>query len=130
MMVCGGACAALSSTMHKRPPHYLRALRKQLPLTQDELALLLGLASQGMISRYEYHGTLPPTQALIRSEIVFGRPLADLFPQAYDDAEAIVLRRARTLIAALSRRTDRISAQKISVLTDLVQRIEKNKSTP
>ena len=110
--------------MHRHPKNYLRALRKQWPLTQDELALLLGLSSQGTISRYERVGGLPTSLALIRLEIIFEGKLRGLYPKAFSDAEMFIIRRARMLLRELEDQNSETAALKRKLLADLISRIE------
>lgn len=60
--------------------NYLHAHRKKAGLSQHEVGILLGYADEGAVSRHEQSKTLPPLLSAIGYEIVFKKPIAELFP--------------------------------------------------
>jgi transcriptional regulator with XRE-family HTH domain len=60
--------------------NYLHAHRKKAGLSQREVGFLLGYADEGAVSRHEQSKTLPPLVSAIGYEIVFKKPIAELFP--------------------------------------------------
>lgn len=110
--------------MHRHLPNYLRTHRKRWALTQDELALLLGLTSQVAISQYEADEKRPGSDILLGAEVIFGAPPRDLFPKVYGEIEDAVIRRAKELYERLELRTDLPAATKLRLLTDMMRRIE------
>lgn len=56
----------------------LRAARRDLGMTQQELAELVGLANYRPISRFERGACLPTTGVLIRLARALGRQVSDL----------------------------------------------------
>jgi transcriptional regulator with XRE-family HTH domain len=123
-MITAGRAVIRTFLMHRHPTNYLRSLRKRSGLTQDELAVLLGLASQATVSRYEITGILPIAEVLIRTEIVFGKPLRELFPKAFREAEDAVMRRAKILAKDMERKSALSNEDKAKVLAELIRRIE------
>ena len=83
--------------MRKPLPIYLRTYRKKHGLTQRETAFLLGLETGQIISRYEGMVRVPSLQTAIAYQLIFGRPLKDLFPDIYQEVEYLTLKRALAL---------------------------------
>jgi transcriptional regulator with XRE-family HTH domain len=69
-----------SRTDHRHLENYLHAHRKKAGLSQREVGILLGYADEGAVSRHEQSKTLPPLLSAIGYEIVFKKPIAELFP--------------------------------------------------
>jgi transcriptional regulator with XRE-family HTH domain len=81
------------------PSSRLRAYRKSAGLSQQELAVLLGLRSQGLISQFESAAKRPGIEALIACGWMFDTPLKDIFPELHRAVERDVAARARDLMA-------------------------------
>lgn len=77
----------------KRYLVYLRKRRRELGLTQDELAILLGLKSRAYISRLENGKSFPSIEIAIACEIVFGECFCELFPELYAESKEKVITR-------------------------------------
>jgi transcriptional regulator with XRE-family HTH domain len=90
------SCALGSSHMLGKLPHYLHIERRRAGFTQRDVAVLLGIRSESKISRYERRRSLPPLQTALAYEVIFGRPVAQLFPGTYAAVRQLVRRRART----------------------------------
>jgi len=97
-----------SSRSHRRGalPNYLRAQRKRLGLSQDEVAFLLGCRDGGKLSRYERFQRTPNLETVAALELIFGVPAQELFAGVYEEAERIVSRRARMLARRLACRAE------------------------
>lgn len=82
-------------------PCRLRKFRKSAHVSQRELAFLVGLHSQGVMSEIEGGMKRPGVGVAIACEVAFGVSIAELFPAL--DAEVLrdVLANARTLHAEL-----------------------------
>jgi transcriptional regulator with XRE-family HTH domain len=78
-------------------PHYLRSERKRASLTQTDVAALFGNESASKISRYERGTRLPTLKTALAYEVIFGRPVADLFSGTYRKERATVAQHARKL---------------------------------
>jgi transcriptional regulator with XRE-family HTH domain len=79
-------------------PNYLRANRKRLGLSQDEVAYLLGAGSGAKTSRYERFAREPGFRSALACEAVFQRPIRELFAGLYKKVEREVAGRAKNLI--------------------------------
>lgn len=79
-------------------PNYLRANRKRLALSQDEVAFLLGTKSGAKVSRYERFAREPSLKTALEYEAIFQRSVSELFGGMYQDAEQNVVKRAQLLL--------------------------------
>ena len=84
-------------------PNYLRANRKRLALSQDEVAFLLGNQNGAQVCRYEQFDRVPSLETALAYEVIFKRSVSELFPGLYQKVEQEVAARAKALAA----RTDR-----------------------
>src|ERR1700709_382296 len=106
--------------MHRQPlmpyPCRLRPYRKAAPLSQRDLGLLLGLASQSSVSEYEAALKRPNLATAVACEILFGVPIKDLFPALYEEVRQDLVARAKEVprpksekpLAALTALLDRL----------------------
>ena len=85
----------------------LRKYRKSTHLSQRELAHLVGLRSQGVMSEIEAGLKNPSLDAEVACELLFGSPFRELYPDLYAKAEQDVLAHARELHAKLAPRSNR-----------------------
>lgn len=79
-------------------PNYLRANRKRLALSQDEVAFLLGTNSGAKVCRYERFVREPNLKTALAYEAIFQRSVSELFSGLYGKAEHDVAGRAKILI--------------------------------
>ena len=75
------------------------------PVTQDEVALLLGGANGTRIGRHERFDRLPLTTTIFAYEIVFQAPARELFAGLYNRMERQTIRQAISLSKTLSKQT-------------------------
>ncbi len=85
-------------------PNYLRANRKRLALSQDEVAFLLGTHSGAKVCRYERFVREPSLETALACEAIFKRSVSELFPGLYQKVEREVAARARALAGKTDRR--------------------------
>jgi transcriptional regulator with XRE-family HTH domain len=78
-------------------PNYLRANRKRLDLTQDELAFLLGVEGAPKVCRYETFAREPSLRTLLAFEAIFQKTPSELFAGLYREIQTEVIARAKTL---------------------------------
>src|SRR4051794_27313694 len=88
----------------------IRKYRKSAHLSQRELALLVGLLSQGTISDIEAGVKRPSSAVALSCEVVLGISTRELFPRMVRKAEADALRSARRLKARLEAGRGRLAA--------------------
>jgi transcriptional regulator with XRE-family HTH domain len=66
--------------MHQRRYHnYLKHYRKQRGLTQRDVALILGLKSSSMISRWEHGVLLPETMNALKMAVLYQTEVDTIF---------------------------------------------------
>ena len=101
-------------------PNYLRAHRKRLGLSQDEIAYLLGAESGAKVSRYERFVRGASFETALACEAVFQRSASQLFAGLYQKIEKEVAARAKTLIDRLDMRNpNRNTARKRQTLAEM-----------
>ena len=99
--------------------NYLRANRKRLALSQDEVAFLLGTRSGGKVCRYERFVRQPSLETALAYEAIFTRSVSELFPGLYQKVERDVAERAKILAARKTDKPDRQSARKNETIAAL-----------
>ena len=104
-------------------PNYLRANRKRLALSQDEVAFLLGTQSGAKVCRYERFVREPSLATALAYEAIYQRPVRELFGGLYQRIEREVAARAKTLTFRTERRKPtRQTVQKRQTLADIAAR--------
>jgi len=73
--------------------NYLRTYRRKAGLSQRELGILLAYADEGAVSRHERSRTLPPLLIAIGYEVIFKRPISELFPGMRETVKLTVEKR-------------------------------------
>ncbi len=85
----------------QRLDNYLRAYRKRLGLSQDDVARLLGYENGLQVSRYERGVRRPTLEKILTLEAVLAVPVRELFAGRYEKAALAVSRRAARLLEGL-----------------------------
>jgi len=67
--------------------NFLRAHRKKAGLSQREVGILLGYLDDAVVSRHEQSTTVAPLVSAIGYEIVFKKPISELFPGIRESVE-------------------------------------------
>jgi hypothetical protein len=102
-------------------PNYLRAYRKRLSLSQDEIAYLLGNESGAKVCRYECFLREPAFRAALAYELIFQKAGQELFAGIYDRIGGEVAARATTLIRQLAgQKLTRRNARKKEALEAII----------
>ena len=81
-------------------PNYLRTNRKQISLTQEEVAFLLGVKGMdkgGKVSRDENYSRTPTLETALAYEAIYGKPVRELFAGLYEQIARDVSSRAKLL---------------------------------
>lgn len=111
----------------KTLPNYLRARRKQLALSQNEVAFLLGAESGSKVCRYERLGRLPGLETALAYEAIFQTPVRELLASLYESIGKKVAARAQLLGRRLEGDpANHRSARKRMALTRVCDRIQKS----
>jgi transcriptional regulator with XRE-family HTH domain len=84
---------------------YLRFLRRKSGLSQRELAQILGSLTATQVSRHERSVSPPTLIAALGYEVVFRRPVSEIFPGLYHTIEAGVIERLESLEDELGKST-------------------------
>ena len=108
--------------MNHRLKTYLRPYRRRWGLTEPELAFLLGLKSESVISRVERGGRPPTLKIALACQVVFGTPPEELFPGLFEATEQIVRNRAGKLRQKLQGDARSSTATKLELLDDVIAR--------
>jgi transcriptional regulator with XRE-family HTH domain len=80
-----------------RLSNYLRTHRKRLGLSQAELAHLLGAEGGAKVCRYEKFVRVPTLETALACEVVFKKPVSELFAGLYQNIERRLAIRAKRL---------------------------------
>ena len=78
-------------------PNYLRANRKRLAFSQDEVAFLLGAQGGAKVCRYERFVREPSLETALACEAIFKTSASELFGGLYQKVEREVAERAKML---------------------------------
>jgi len=81
-------------------PNYLLTHRKRLSLSQEEVGFLIGAKGSGkesMVSREERFDRESSLKTAIAYELIYNKPLRELFAGLYEEVERDVAERARLL---------------------------------
>jgi transcriptional regulator with XRE-family HTH domain len=100
-------------------PNYLRTNRKQLSLSQEEVAFLLGmkgLDKGGKVSRDENYSRVPTLEAALAYEAIYGKPIRELFAGLYEQIAPGISSRAKTLSYKKNEKPDPKRQQALSEL--------------
>ena len=80
--------------------NYLRPHRKRLALSQEEVAFMLGGTGENKgskVSRDESFDREPGLRAALAYEVIYGKPVRELFAGLYEQVEQDVAKRAKLL---------------------------------
>jgi transcriptional regulator with XRE-family HTH domain len=108
--------------MSTKVPNYLRTLRREWELTQEELAALLPKASRDRVSRVERDKALPDAQEIVAYPLIFGRPAAEIFPRDIADIQDAVMRAAYRLHQKVERQTSAAALRKRALTEQILAR--------
>lgn len=100
-------------------PNYLRAHRKRLALSQDEVAFLLGAQSGAKVCRYERFVREPSLETALAYQAIFKRSVSELFGGLYQKVEGEVTERAKVLAGRKDSKANRQMARKREAIAEL-----------
>ena len=99
----------------------VRKYRKAAQLTQSELAQLVGLRTQGVMSQIESGQRAPSAETALACSIVFDLPIDHLFPGRFGHLTSDVRRNAEELRGRIAADVQRRAA--IAHLAALISRL-------
>ena len=105
--------------------NYLRSNRKRLALTQEEVAFLLGVKGQDRgvkVCRDERLAREPSLATALAYEVIYQRPVRELFAGVYDQIEREVAARASILRLRKDRTAGERAAYRRQVFANLAAR--------
>lgn len=86
--------------MPRKVAQSLRGERRRAALRQVDISALLGVRGHWVTSDYERGRYLPSLKTALAYEVIFGKPVAELFRPVLDDIRAKVARRAAARLDA------------------------------
>lgn len=98
---------------------YLRTLRNEWELTQDELASLVPKGCRDGVSCVERGLRQPNAAEILAYALIFGVSVHELFPQLVDDTHEAVMRHAYALDQRLAKDGSTKAQHQRSLLRDL-----------
>jgi transcriptional regulator with XRE-family HTH domain len=101
---------------------YLRTFRRRWGLTQTELAFLIGVKSNTLVSRFEELKRTPNLAVAFACAIIFDVSPVELFPGLFDDAQDAVYLRANELYEELQGSSAKATRAKLDFLEGVLSR--------
>ena len=86
---------------HAPLKNYLRTCRRRLALSQEDVALLLGLTRRTVVSYHELGTHMPSLERALGYALILGVPVHELFAETYQQLEEEVASRAHQLFEEL-----------------------------
>jgi transcriptional regulator with XRE-family HTH domain len=99
--------------------NYLRTHRKRLTLSQEEVAFLLGVRGMDKgikVSRDENFVREPSLQTALAYEVIYGKPVRELFAGLYEQIDRDIAERARIL---MHRKTKKSKPKRDEIISSL-----------
>lgn len=108
------------------PINFLRLYRKRSPLTQSDIACLLGLPDDSNISRYEKGQREPGIEFLLVYHLLFDATIESFFEYQSTEIKAILLKRIESLNIELRKEPNSAKhIPKIKFLEQVISRLTK-----
>ena len=101
---------------------YLRALRRQWGLTQEEVASLLPKGDRNRVSDVERGQALPNAEEILAYAVIFGSCGKAVFPRYYGEIEEVVMSRAYQFSERLTPLKTSKAPQKQGLITQMFAR--------
>lgn len=107
-----------------KPINFLRLYRKRSPLTQSDIAFLLGLPDDSNISRYEKGQREPTIELLLVYHLLFDTSIESFFEQHSHIIYQDLIKRIEDLIIDLKREEDNPKkTYRITFLEEVIKRL-------
>lgn len=103
-------------------PCYLRTLRRQWGLTQEEVASLLPRGDRNRVSDVERGRALPNAEEILAYAVIFGSCGRSMFPKYYGQVEEAVMANAYELSKKFDRAKTPIARKKYDLIADMFAR--------
>jgi len=109
---------------------YLRTLRREWEVTQDEVAFLMGKGDRNRVSDIERGKARPNVREILAYALIFGFPSRDIFPAFYDELEEAVMRNAYELDQQFEGKSSLKALRKRKLLNEMLARATGKKANP
>src|ERR1017187_7630884 len=112
----------MSSLLMASLSNYLHTNRKRLALSQEEVAFMLGGTGENKgskVSRDESFSREPGLRAALAYEVIYGKPVRELFAGLYEEIEQDIAKRAKLL----SFRKRELDSKRHETIINLVSKI-------
>ena len=110
-----------------RLPNYLRGHRKRLGLSQTEVALLLGAGTGAKMCRYENFNRIPTLATALACEVIFKKPVSELFAGLYQQVGRKVSHRAARELKRRKGKGDELT-RAMRLLLELAEQTDKQRN--
>jgi transcriptional regulator with XRE-family HTH domain len=111
-------------------PCYLRTLRREWGLTQEELARLIHGSRRQRVSGVERMKMPPKAAEILAYSVLFGLPPGDIFPAFYGEVEETLIARAYEFDEALATDASRRAERKRKLLRSALDRATGKRLNP
>jgi hypothetical protein len=102
---------------------YVRTLRRQWGLTQEDVSFLLPKGDRDRVSRVERGLALPNADEIVAYQLIFGSSAEEAFPRFYDTIEDVVIQRAYQLYERLKAQGSKATARKRKLIESMFERV-------
>ena len=99
--------------------NYIKMNRERVGLSQAELSLLAAVDGGVAVARYEEGTRFPQLETLLALEMIFDRPICQLFAGVADRVREDVMSRAATLLETLDDTPSKEMVLKLELLSKL-----------
>ena len=104
-------------------PNYLRSNRKRLALSQEEVSFLLGTRGGAKTNRHERFVREANLATALAYQVIYQRPVSELFGGLYEKIEKLVAARAKVLRHRIQcGKPNRQTARKRQILLNIATR--------
>jgi len=112
-------------------PNYLRAHRKATGLSQRDVARLLGGGTgSSKVSGYEHFRRTPTLRTALKLQIIFDRPMAELFQGMCKESEQEIAVRAKQLAGKPTRIKLSPDSLRSRTLNKLAEKLTQHEDVP
>ena len=88
----------LTVLLMRKPSHFLKSYRRYTGFSQADVARLIGIATHWSVSRHERRRRPVTLQTALAYEVIYRRPVADIFGGMHALIRSTIIRRAKALL--------------------------------
>lgn len=106
------------------PPNYLRYYRKRTPLTQEDIAAIMGYPDVSNVSRYEKSKRTPKIEMLLTYHLLFNVSVELFFEPRLETIKSELLRKIEKLLETIkAENRDLNYSSRIQYLEQVISRL-------